>query len=752
MAALRSGDTARAQALCDALLAVNPAHAEALRLSGLLACEAGGYERALSFFSRSLESDPQQAVTHANVGAALLMLGRTREALMHCDRALTLQPGCAEAHYSRGCALAQLGRAAEAIAAFDAALAAMPRMLPALINRGNVLHGLARLEAALESFERALRLDPADPGALYNRGNVLKDLGRLEEALESYDRVLAQNRRSVELLNNRGNVLRELGRRGAALEAYEQALQLQPDAVEPLNNRGTVLLDLGRVREALACFERVLRLKPDFAVALDNYATALRIDARPEEAARTYAELLRVAPQFKGVRTNLHHARALCCDWSGHAASVAAVVESMRAGAPGNPLLQLAVSDDVALQRRSAAAFAAAEGWSAARAPLWRGERYGHERLRLAYVSADLCEHPVSYLLAGVLEQHDRGRFETIAVALRPAQPSPFGERVRRAFDRFIDVSSMSDPEIATLLRGLEVDIAVDLMGYTHHGRPGVLARRPAPLQVNYLGYPGGMGVPFIDYLIADRFVIPPATAAGYQEQIVFLPECFQPNDDLREIAGVPPREAAGLPAQGLVLCSFNNSYKLNPTMFGIWMRVLRAVPGSVLWLAPDSPTAADNLRREAAQRGVDPQRLVLGRRLPYAEHLARLAHADLFLDTLPFNAGTTASDALWAGVPVLTCAGEAFAARMAASLLKAAGLPELITYNLEDYERVALDLALRPERLAALRARLAADRGSCALFATARYCRHLEAAYAAMQARHERGEPAAPLLIEPLA
>jgi predicted O-linked N-acetylglucosamine transferase (SPINDLY family) len=359
----------------------------------------------------------------------------------------------------------------------------------------------------------------------------------------------------------------------------------------------------------------------------------------------------------------------------------------------------------------------------------------------------------VSYLLTGVLERHDRERFETFGIALRPADESASSLRVRRAFDHFIDVSAKSDGEVVELMRGLEIDIAIDLTGFTQGFRPRILALGAAPIQVGYLGYPGTLGAPLIDYLLADDFVVPPDRRTDYAEAIAYLPECFQANDDRRVISDRRfARGDAGLPETAFVFCCLNNSHKINPRMFDIWMRILARNPHAVLWLLTHEPEVRDNLCREALQRGVDPQRLVFAERLPYPEHLARLTLADLFLDTLPFNAGATASDALWAGVPVLTCAGDAFAARMAGSLLRAIGLPELITASLEDYEAQALRFAAEPQLLAPLREHLAVNRRSAPLFDTARFTAHLEAAYLEMWRRHERGERPATLTVSPIA
>jgi len=379
-----------------------------------------------------------------------------------------------------------------------------------------------------------------------------------------------------------------------------------------------------------------------------------------------------------------------------------------------------------------------------ARDPTWARGTYRHERLRIAYVSADLRQHPVAHLMAGLFEQHDRERVETIGMALQPEDPSAMGQRVKNSFDQFIDVTRHSDRQVVQRLRELEVDIAVDLMGLTRWSRPGIFQQRAAPVQVNYLGYPGTTGLPAIDYLLADEGVIPPGEQPWYTEQIVYLPHSYLPNDNRRRIAPVPNRNAVGLPDVGFVFCAFTAAYKINPLMFDVWMRLLARVSDSVLWLRSMGLEARSNLRREAEHRGVSSERLIFAPHVAdMADHLARQSLADLYLDTLPYNAHSTACDALWAGVPVLTCAGQGFASRGAASALAAVGLPELVTQCVEEYETLALDLARRPEFLRSLRVRLAQNRSVSPLFDTVRFCRQLEAAYFTMHERAARGDAA---------
>jgi protein O-GlcNAc transferase len=410
----------------------------------------------------------------------------------------------------------------------------------------------------------------------------------------------------------------------------------------------------------------------------------------------------------------------------------------------------LAISASPAVQLRAAEIFTADQCPPAERS-IWRGEIYRHDRIRIAYLSADFQNHPTAYLAAGWFEAHDRSRFETIAVSFGPDTNDDMRQRLRGVFERFIDAQSLTNRQIAERLRALEIDIAVDLKGYTTNSRAGIFALRPAPIQVGYLGYPGTMAASYMDYILADEVVIPSDHAPFYTEKIVWLPGTYQVNDRARRISDqTPSRAELSLPDEGFVFCCFNNSYKIRPAIFDIWMRLLRQVEGSVLWLFEENGSAAQNLRLEAERRGVAPERLVFAPHVPAAEHLARHRHADLTLDTLPYNAHTTASDSLWAGVPVLTCLGTTFAGRVAASLLKAIGLPELITTSLEDYEALALRIAREPDLRAALKQKLARNRDTFPLFDTARFTRHTEAAYTTMWERHQRGEPPQSFAVTP--
>jgi protein O-GlcNAc transferase len=719
----------------------------------------------------------QEARVLRKQGNGLLQVNQPQAALDCFDRALACDPADAFTLNDRGNALQDLQRLPEAVASYDRALQIKPAFAAALTNRGNVLRALKRLDEALLSLDAALSVRPAFPEALNNRGTVLREMGRLGEALVSFDEALALKPEFVMAQCNRGNTLLDLGRLSEALDCFEATLRPLPDDPEALFGRASALLQLRQnLEEAVADFDRAAELGVDRTEVLVGKAAALAELQRHGEAAACLSEVLAIAPEREYAHGSLMYSRLQTCDWTDFPAFVAELDRLVREGRRvTHPLSLLPLVDSPELHLACAQVLAGdkyVEDLSLGPcAPRLSRAEDGAEstphlamprrstpverfprKTRVAYVSADFRDHPVSHLLVGVLERHDRERVEMIGVSLRAGEGGELEQRVQGAFDRFVDVTGHSDRAAAALLRELEVDIAVDLMGFTQGLRLGIFAHRAAPVQVSYLGYAGTLGVPYMDYLLADEIVVPYGEERWYSEQVVRLPHCYLPNDDGREIAARPTRAQVGLPADALVFCAFTNAYKINPPVFEIWMRLLQEVPGSVLWLREIGAEGQSNLLREAQLRGVDARRLVFAPRVAsMAEHLARQGLADLYLDTLPYNAHSTACDALWSGVPILTRVGRSFASRAAASALTAAGLAELITDSPEEYERKALELALHPEQLQAVRAKLSRRRTGSALFDTTRYCRHLESAYDAMHQRSLRGEPAQGFRVEPL-
>jgi protein O-GlcNAc transferase len=643
------------------------------------------------------------------------------------------------------------GRLAEAEANYLEALRLDPHQPDAWHLLGVVLTQTGRAAQGAEHMRRSLSLRPDQPMVYANLGNALSKLGRWQEAIASYRKALALQSSLVDTHHNLGLALAQTGRLDEALECYTRTLERAPGYLNAWIGRGQIHLDRGRYQEALAALDEALRLQPDQPTVLFLRGRLLAQLARPADAAECLREVYRIDPAYEYILGARLWVELHLCQWSEHAALIAQIEMAVNDGKAGSyPFMLFSACDSPELQLRCAREFSARH--RPAVPPLWQGTRYHHDRIRIAYVSEDFRSHPTAYLLMGLWEQHDRQRFEIIAISLRPEEDSALGRRVKSAFDRFIDVSGLADAEIARRMRDLEIDIAVDLMGYSGAALHSILARRPAPVQVNYLGYPGTLGSADADYLIADEFLIPEANRSYFTEQVVYIPGTYQPNDSRRALgAAVPSRAATGLPPDGFVWCSFNNAYKLTPRLLDIWCRLLQAVLGSVLWLIPTAKEAERNLRNELTARGIDPARLIIAPSVPNPEHVARIALADLCLDTSPVNGATTTSDALWAGVPVVTCAGRSFVSRMAGSLLTGVGLPELITTTWRDYEELALALASEPERLARLRAKLHDLKSRSALFDTDRARKHLESAYLTMWERQRRGEPPASFAVEEL-
>jgi predicted O-linked N-acetylglucosamine transferase (SPINDLY family) len=614
-------------------------------------------------------------------------------------------------------ALHRRGALAEAAARYADVLRADPANADAHCYLGMIACQHGRFAEGAARARQALAHDPQNATAQVLLGRALAALGQHEEALASFDRAIEIKPDLARAHGHRADLLAGLGRNAEAIASYDRALALVPDAVEDWFNRGGALTAVGRYEEAIQSFDRATALNP--------------------QAAR--ADVL-CAPLFLS--------RLRICDWSNYQDDVAQLLSMIRAQKPLSvPFAALFLPCTAADQLQCARRYVQDQP---APPPLWRGEIVAHDRIRVAYLSADLREHATSHLAAGLFEHHDRARFEITALSFGEDDNSATRRRVAAAFERFVDVRRKSDQEIAELMRRLEIDIAVDLMAFTKDNRLGVLARRPAPIAVNFLGFPGTMGADFIDYIIADGTVIPEGHEAYYAERIVRLPGSYQVNDDKRPIsAAVPSRRACRLPDDAFVFCCFNNTQKLNPDVFDIWMRVLRAVDNSVLWLLAANATASANLRAAAEQRGVASGRLIFAPKAVLPEHLARQCLADLFLDTLPCNAHTTASDSLWAGLPVLTQTGATFAGRVASSLLRALNLPELITASPQHYERRAIELATNPETLAAIRRKLAANRTTMSLFDTALFARRIEAAYTAMHRRYQAGLAPADITID---
>lgn len=584
-------------------------------------------------------------------------------------------------------------------------------------------------------FVDILRIDPNNGVALYSLALIFLNAGRHSDALPLTTRGVQANPSFAPLWFIHGAVQQALGDKQAALQSYDTALQVKPDYLEVLTNSGVLLRNMMRHKDSLERFQRVLAIDPNHQTALANSGILLTEFKQSESAIGMFARLLALNPDYDYGPGLLAYERLHICDWTDFAEASQRIIAGIRAGKRTCKTLALMAMSDSASDHYQAARLFSSHYCPPSATKLWNGERYRHDKIRLAYISPDLREHPVGHLTAGIFEHHDKSRFETIAISLGIDDGSRLRARMLNAFDRFIDVREMGSLQIAQMLRDMEVDVLVDLGGYTSDTRTDVLSFRPAPVQVNYLGYPGTMGVEYYDYILADPFLVSAEQMQYYSEKVVYLPDTYLPTDASVQISeNTPTRAECGLPEEGFVFCAFCHDYKINPPLFDVWMRLLTQVPGSVLWLVSRNEISQRNLCREAESRGVAAERLIFAQRVPRVEdHLARYRQAGLFLDTHPYNGHTTTADALMAGLPVLTYMGEAFPSRVAGSLLHAVGMSEMITHSLQEYEAKALQLALDQDALQEVRARLVANKAQSPLFDTREFCRNLEATYIAM-------------------
>jgi protein O-GlcNAc transferase len=613
--------------------------------------------------------------------------------------------------------------------------------LQSRFREGLALHRQGDLAGAERVYREVLDQQPQHFDSLHMLGVIALQTRRTERGIELIRKAIGLNEKVAAAHNNLGKALLDLGRPEEALASFDRAIALDPGFAEAHVNRGNALVKLRRLEEALVSYQKAVVLRPDHAEAYRNCGNIFSKLRRYDEAFAAYDKVFALKPNLPGAEGHRLYARMHLCDWSRWEPECAHLISSVRNGnANSQPFIFLAIPSSSEDQQQCARLWAA-NNYPVSEKPVWQGERYDHDRIRVAYLSADFRQHALSFLMAGMFECHDKSRFEVTAISFGVDDNSEIRRRVKASFERFVDAGSYSDEQIADLIKALEIDIAIDLMGFTTDSRTGIFARRPAPVQAHYLGYPGTMGARYIDYIVADRVVVPDNQREFYSEKLVLLPDSYLVNDRKRSIADRTfTRTELGLPLDGFVFCCFNNNHKITPRVFDCWMRILGQVENSVLWLFQDNANAADNLKKEALARGVNADRLIFASRMPPSDHLARHRAADLFLDTLPYNAHTTAADALWAGLPVLTCLGETFVGRVAASLLNAVGFPELITTKLEDYEALAIRLATRPGKLADIRQKLAANRLTMPLFDTRRFTQNIEAAYTAMVARHQAG------------
>ncbi|MBZ6075087.1 tetratricopeptide repeat protein [Microvirga puerhi] len=701
---------------------------------------AGHIDQAKAIYLRIAQAEPRNPDLLRLIGTAAYQLGDVEECVLYLSRSVEIFPEHPETRFNLAIALSRLNRHEESLFQYHATLMLRPNHAEAYFNRGNLLKEMDRLEEAISSYDNALTIRPNYAKAAFNHGGAMAKLGRLEHALVSYEQAIASQYNYTSAHYCKAEILTLLKRFSEAIASLDRAIEIQPEFVDAYHLKSVLLSNLMQSQEALKCIDQAIEIQPNFAKGYHFKGAALTYLGRVEEGLACFEMAFSLSPRSDYLLGDIIHGKAHIGCWEHFRTQVDLLTKELSAQRKiVVPFIALSLVDDPQLHK------AAAELYMTDKHPGRQllpplAKKSKSQRLKIGYFSSDFSDHPVSHLLAGMFERHDRKKFEIHCFSFGPKCRDAWRDRIAGSVEHFIDVHSRSDREITSLARTLDIDIAVDLNGLSGDARPDIFAERAAPIQLSYLGYLGTLGTRHVDYLVADPMIVPPSARENYSEKILYL-SCYQCNDDKQKISNKPfYRTEFGLPEDKFVYCSFNNNYKITPENFDLWASILKAAPRSVLWLYASNKAAVKNLRLEAEKRAVDPDRLIFANRTPLEDHLARLKLADLFLDTHPYNAGATASNALRVGLPVLTRAGKSFASRIGASLLTATRLPELIANSDEEYTALAVRLACEPSLLTTIKSKLAQNLATCPLFDTERFTQNMEAAYEAAYTRYHNG------------
>lgn len=737
----KSGQQHEAHAAGRRFLSKHGKNFDVLHLMGTIEQGGGLLQDAWENWRKALELVPTHLILLNKLGGLARKIGKSQEAKEYFQLAISIDPSKPEAHFNLGNCLAEQSEWLQAIQSYTNAIGCSPAFVQAYNNLALALQNFGRPDEAVKVLDTAIALNPQEPFMHVNKAKALQAMSLGKAAIAFLRESLITVEEKFEILAVLADMEATENDYAYADQHFIEAMNLNPNSDAVLNNYGNMLRSTGRLDEALKYYKQAVSINPLLYQAMHNLCNILNSKKDYAQSLYYYGQVRSInpsSPYLPGMEMN---SRMHTCTWENWDAHVQEVKNGILAEQKtSNPFPLVAFNDDAAVQKRAACLWIKNECPTKKVLPvIAKKNRVSGQKIRVGYYSADLYTHATALLMAGVWEAHDRERFEWFAFNFGPVQEDPLSLRVRNAFDHFLDVRGYGDRVVAQLSREMEIDIAIDLKGFTQDARSGIFAERAAPIQVNYLGFPGTMGADYIDYIIADKVIIPDDLKQHYSESVVRLPYCYQTNDNQRPISDeVPTRQSQGLPENGRVLCSFNNNYKITPQVFDVWMRVLARFPDCYLWLLQDNPHAAENLKLEASRRGVDPTRLVFAPRMNNQDHLARHRLADLFIDTFPCNAHTTASDALWAGLPIVTCAGETFASRVAASLLITMNMPDCVAYDLGSYEQKIVALLDVPQSLKTMRERVEKGRTESPLFNTLATARHLEMAYEQMMKNYE--------------
>ena len=616
----------------------------------------------------------------------------------------------------------------------------------------DILHLLGIISFTLEDYKKsadliakAITINPKNAEAYNNQSIVLKKINKLEDANESLNQAIKIKPDFIEAYNGRGHLLVELNQLDAALENFNKAIEINPNFAEAYNNRGNILNKLNRYTESIESYDKAISINPNFAEAYNNRGGVQKDRKLYEDAHKSYEKAIKIKPNLDFMLGSLLYTKLHLCDWKSFDENLKKIEENIIKGNKSiTPFSSLLVLNSPSLQKKAAEIYFKAK-YNSKNALKSFGERPQNNKIRVGYYSADFRKHVMSDLLIHLFKCHDKSKFELIGFSFIPGKPDLMHNEIKKKFDQFFDVSLKTDKEIAQLSKDMNIDIAVDLMGYTTNARMGIFKESCAPIKINFLGYPGTLGTNHHDYIIADKILIPKKYQKDYSEKIVYLPDSYKLDHSTRKVSNkIFTKEEFGITKNSFVFCCFNNNFKITPNVFNIWMNVLKNVKDSVLWLMikGDNQTVKNHLKKEALKKGIESDRLIFANRMPLSDHLARLKLSDLFIDTMPYNAHTTASDALWVGLPVLTLCGETFASRVAASMLNAVELNELITLTDKEFEDLAIELANNPKKLQQIKNKLNNNKISKPLFNTKLFTKNIEKAYSIIYEKYLKKLP----------
>ena len=726
----------------EVVLLIKPELAEMHNNIGVILQELGQVDKSLKHFKLALKIEPNFHEAHNNLGNILKGLNHIDSAIKSYKCAISIKPDYVEANHSLGIIYQDLNQFIKANNYFNKVIKIKPDFADVYFNLGSSLQSLDQLSEAIKSYEKALNINPEFTEAYNNLGIALMSLGQLDSAIKNYEKAISIHPKNAEAHLNLGLAYQKLGQLDDSVECYKKSLSAKPDYAEAHNNLGITLMDLGQLTNADESFEKAISINPEYYLAYSNRGNLLTSQKRFDEALLCYQRAIDIEPYKDFILGNFIHTKMHLCMWSELSTFIELLIKKINSNQKIiKPFALLALIDDPEIQKKATEIYANERHTKIQDLSKFK-KVLKHKKIRIGYFSADFREHPVANLTAELYERHNRKEFEIYAFSFGPNTNDEMNLRIKAGVDNFYDVHSMSHIDVVKLSRSMEIDIAVDLGGYTQNSRTEIFAMQAASIQVNYLGYSGTMGVDYMDYLIADHTLIPKNKQSYYSEKIAYLPYSFMVNDTKNKTSKrVFTRAEIGLPLNGFIFCCFNNHYKITPGVFASWMRILSKVDGSVLWLAKGNDIAQNNLIFEAKKHNIDESRIIFASRLNLREeHLNRIQIAGLFLDTMPYNAHATTSDALQVNLPVLTCIGNSFASRVAASLINSVNLPELITSTKEQYESLAIQLATNPEQLNIIKEKLKNNLSKSPLYNTPLYTQHLESAYLAMYSKHKNG------------